>query len=92
MRLALFLIVAMALLHNVGMPSRLGQSGSCSTSLACVLVCLVGCGLVVVGVLVFGSASMFLAVFLSRVSHFCCLVSDFVMEGCSLVFVSLVGG
>ena len=42
-----------------------------------------------VGVLVFGLGSMLLAVFLSRVMRFRCLVSDFVMGGCSFVFVSL---
>ena len=49
-------------------------------------------GSVVVDVLVFGLGSMLLAVFLSRVIRFNCFVSDFVMEECSLVFVSLVGG
>jgi hypothetical protein len=41
LRLALFMIMAMALLHKDGMSSRLGGSGSCRTSLACVRVCLV---------------------------------------------------
>ena len=36
LRLALFMLVAIALLHNAGMSSRLGGSGSCSTFLACV--------------------------------------------------------
>ena len=92
MRLALFMIVAMALLHKAGMSSRLGGSGSCSTSLACVWVCLVYWGSVVVLAFVFGSGSMFLAVFLSRMMRFICLVSDFVMEGCSFMLLSLVGG
>ena len=92
MRLAVFMIVAMALFHKAGMSSRSGGSGSCSTSLACVRVCLVCCGLVTAGVLVFGLGSIFLAVFLSRVSRFSCPVSDFVMGGCSLGFASLVGG
>ena len=46
----------------------------------------------VIGVLVFGLGSMPLALFLSRVMRFSCLVSNFVMGGCSLVFVCLVGG
>ena len=92
MRLALFMIMAMALWHRAGMSSRLGESGSCRTSLACLTFCMVCGELVVIGVLVFCLGSMLLAVFLSRVMRFCCLVSDFVMEGCSLVFVSLGGG
>jgi len=74
------------------MSTSLGESERCSTSLACVWVCLVCWGSVVDGVLVFGLGSMLLAVFLSRVMLFSCLVSDYVMGGCSLVFVSLVGG
>ncbi len=91
MRLPLFMIVGMALLHNAGMSYRFGGSGSCSTSLACFRVCFVCCGLFIVGVLVPGLGSIFLAVFLSRVSRCSCLLSDFVMGGRSLVFVSLVG-
>ena len=49
-------------------------------------------GSVVVGVFVFGLGSMFFAVFRSRVMRFSCPVSDFVMGGCSFMFVSLVGG
>ncbi len=49
-------------------------------------------GSVVNGVLVFGLGSICLAVFPSRVMRFSCLVSDFVMEGWSLVLVSLMGG
>ena len=79
LRLALFMIVAMALLHKAGMSSRLGGSGSCSTSLACVWGCLVYWGSVVVGVFIFGLRSMRLAVFLSRVIRFSRLVSDFMM-------------
>ena len=45
-----------------------------------------------VAVSVLGLGSMLLAVFLSRVMRFSFLVSDFVMEGFSLVFVSLLGG
>ena len=52
MRLPLFMMVAMALLHSVGMSSRLGGFGTCSTSLACVWVCLVCWGSVVDGLLV----------------------------------------
>ena len=77
--MALFIIVAMALMHKDGIPSRLGGFGRCSTSVACVWVCLVYWGLVVVGVFVFGLGSMRLAVFLSRAIRFSCLVSDFVM-------------
>ena len=33
-----------------------------------------------------------MAVFLSRVMHYSCLVSAFVIVGCSFVLVSLVGG
>jgi hypothetical protein len=44
---------------------------------------------VVIGVLVFCLGRMPLAVVLSRVMRFSCLVSDFVMGGCNLMFVSL---
>ena len=73
------MIVAMALFHKAGMFSRLGESGSCSTSLACVWVYLVCWGSIVGGVLVFGLGSIRLAVLLSRVIRFNCLVFDFVM-------------
>ena len=92
LRLALFMTMAMTLLHKDGMSSRLGGYGSCRTSLACVRVCLVCWGSVVVGVLVFGLRSMFFAVFLSRVMRFSCLVSDLVIRGFSFMFVSLKGG
>ena len=92
MWLALFMITAMALWHRAGMSSSLGGSGSFRTSLACVRVCMVCAELVVVGVSVFGLGSMLLAVFLSRVMRLSCLVSDFVMGGCSFVFVSFGGG
>ena len=91
-RLALVMIVAIALLHRAGMPSTLGESGSCSISDACVWVCLVCWGSVRVGVSVFGLRFMFLTVFLSRVMCFSCVVPNFVMGECSLVFISLVGG
>ncbi len=91
MWLALFMITAMALWHRAGMSSSLGQSGSFRTSLACVRVCMMCVELVVVGVLVFGLGSMIFAVFLSRVMRLSCLVSDFVMEGYSFMFVSLGG-
>ena len=42
--------------------------------------------------LVLGLGSMRVAVFPSRVMRFSCLVSAFVMGGCSLVLVSFVGG
>ena len=82
----------MAFLHRAGMSSSLGESGSWITSVACVCVCLV-CWRSVVSVLLYlGLESMRLAVFLSRVMRVSCIVSVFVMEGCSLVLVSLVGG
>ena len=80
MRLVLLIIVAMALLHRDEISSSLGGSWSCSTSLACVWDRLVCWGSVVVGVIVLGLGSMLLAVFLSRVMRFSCLVSDFAME------------
>ena len=86
------MILAMALLNKAEMSSRLGGSGNCSTSLACVWVCLVYWGSVVDDVLVFVLGSMRLAVFLSRVIRFNRLVSDFVMGDCSFVVVSFVGG
>ncbi len=50
------------------------------------------CGSVAVVAFVFGLGSKFLVVCTSRVMCFSCLVSDFVMGGCSFMFVSLVGG
>ena len=91
MRLALLMIVAMALLHKTGMFFRLGRSGSFSISLACVWVCLVYWGSAVDGVLVFVLGNMRLTVFLSRVDRFNFLVYDFVMGGCSFVVVSFMG-
>ncbi len=67
MRLALFMIMAIALLHKAVMSSRLGGSGSCSTSLACVWVCFVCCGSVAVVALVFGLGSKLF----DRVSELC---------------------
>ncbi len=92
MRLALFIIVAMALLYKTGMFSKLGGYGSCSTSLACVWVCLVCCGSVAVIAFVYGLGSKILAVILSRVTRFSYFVSEFVMGGCNFMFVSLVSG
>ena len=92
MRLALFMIVVIALLHKAGMFSKLDGSGSCNTSLTCVWACFVYWGSVVVITFVAGLGSMFLAVFLSRAMRFNCLVHDFVMGGCSFMCVSLVGG
>ena len=60
--------------------------------MACVRVCVVLVESVVIGVSVLGLGSMLLAVFLSLVMRFSYLVSDFVMGGCSYVFVSLGGG
>ena len=59
---------------------------------ACVRVCVFLAGSVVVGASVFGLGSMFFAVFLSLVMRLSCLVSDFVMGGCSFVVVSREGG
>ena len=73
------MIVAMALLHIAGMSSSLGESESCSTSLFCVRVCWVCWGSIVDGSLVIGLGIIRLAVFLSRVMRFSCLVSNFVM-------------
>ena len=92
MRLALFMLTAIALLHIAEMSSILGGSGSCRTSLACVWLCLVLLRSEVSGVLVFALGSMFLAMFLTRVLRFSCLVSDFVIEGYSFMFESLGGG
>ena len=92
LRFALITIVAMALWHSAGISSSSGRSGSCKTSFACVRVCVVLLGSVVICVSVFGLGSMLLAVFLSLVMRFSCLVSDFVMGGCSFVVVSLEGG
>ena len=50
-----------------------------------------GCGSVAVVAFVFGLGSKFLTVFLSRAIRVSCRVSDFVMGGCSFMFVSLVG-
>ena len=77
MRFALFMSVAIPLLHKVGMPSRMGGSESCGNSLACVWVCFVCYGSVAVIALVFDLGSKFLAMFLSRVLRFSCLVSVF---------------
>ena len=62
------------------------------TSLVCVRVCVVCVKSVVTRVSVFGLGKMLLAVFLSRVMRFSCLVSNFVLGGCSFLFVSLGGG
>ena len=84
MRFALFVITAIALWHSAGISSRGGGSASCSTSVACVRVCVVRVVSAALGVLAFGLESMFLAAFLSLEMRFSCLVSDFVMRGCSL--------
>ena len=81
MRFALFMITAMALWHRAGMSSRSGGSGSCSTSVTCVRVCVVRILSMMIGVLACGLGSMLLAVSLSREMRFSCLVSDFVMGG-----------
>ncbi len=65
-----------------------GGSGSCSTSVACVHVCVVRVASIVIEASVFGLVSMLLTVFPSRVMRLSCRVSDFVMGGCSFVLVS----
>ncbi len=65
---------------------------SCSIFVACVRVCVVCDVLIVVGAEVFDLGSMFLAVFLSWVIRLSCLMSDFVIGGCSFVFGSVWGG
>ena len=92
LRLALFMITAMALWHRAGISSSSGGSGSCKTSLACVLVCMLCVKSVVICVSDFGLGSMLFAVFLSRVMRFSYLVSDFVIGGCSFVAVSFEVG
>ena len=92
LRFALFTMAAMALWHRAEISSSSGGLGSCRTSSACVRVCVVILGLVVVGVSVFGLGSMFFAVFLSLVMRLSCLMSDFVMGGCSFVVLSFGGG
>ena len=82
----------MTLWHRAGISSSSGGSGNRRTSLACVRICVVCVGSVVIGVLVSGLGSMLLAVFLSRGMRFSCLASDFVMGGCIFVVVSLGGG
>ena len=77
----------MDLWHKAGISPSSGGSGSCRTSLAWVRVCVVLLVSVVIGLSVFGLGSMVLAVFLSLEMRFSCLVSDFVMGGCSLVLV-----
>ncbi len=57
--------------------------------MACVRVCVVCVVSIVIGASVFGLGIMFLAVFLSRIIRLSCLVSDFVIGGCSFVFVSV---
>ncbi len=79
----------MVVWHRVGISYSSGGSGSCRTSLACVRVCMVLLGLDVSGVSVFGLGSMIFVVFLSLVMRLSCLVSDYVMGGCTFVFVSL---
>ena len=77
LRFDLFTITAMALWHRAGISSSSDGSGSCRTSLACVRVCVMLLGLVVIGVSVFCLGSMLFAVFLSLVMRLSCLVSDF---------------
>ena len=56
---------------------------------ACLCVLL---GLVGIGVSMFGLGSMLFDVCMRLVMRLSCLVSDFVMGGCSFVFVSFGGG
>ena len=88
LRFALFI----ALWHRVGMSSSFGGSWSCSTSVACVRVCVVRGVSMAFGVSVFGLGSKFLAMFRSFEMRFSCLVSDFVMGGYNLVLVWFCGG
>ena len=60
--------------------------------MACVRVCVVRVGSVVIGASMFGWGSIFFAVFLSRVIRLSCLVSDFVMGGCSVVLMAVCDG
>ena len=93
LRFALFMITDMALWRRDGISSSSGGSGSCSISVACVRVCVVRVESFVIGVSVFFLGSKLLAVFLSRVMRFSCLVSDFVMGGVVLCSYLLgVGG
>ena len=85
LRFALLMIGAMALLHSAGMSSSLGESGRWSTLDAFVCACLLCWGSVVGVLLVLGLGCMRMAVFPSCVMRFSCLVSAFVMGGCSLV-------
>ena len=82
-------MAAVALWKRTGISSSSGGLGSCRTSLVCVRVCV---GLAGDGVSVFGMESMCFTVFLSLVMRLSCLVYDFVMGGCSFVFVSFGGG
>ena len=92
LRFDLFTMAAMALWQKAGMPSRSGGLGSCMAALACVRVCVVLWGPVVIDMSVFGLGSMFFAMFLSFVMRLSCLVSDFVIGGCSFVLVSFGDG
>ena len=83
------MIAAIALWQRVGISWSSGGSESCNIFVACVWVCVVLVVSVVFGVSVFGLGSMFCVVFLSRVIRLSCRVSDFVMGGCSFVFVSV---
>jgi len=91
LRFNLLMIEGMALLHRAGMSSSLGESRRWSTSVACVCDCFVCWGSVVSALLVLWMGSMRLTVFLSRVIRFSCLVSAFVMGGCSLVLYLACG-
>ncbi len=88
LRFALFMIVAIALWHSVGISCSSGVFGSCSISVACVRVCVVRVASFVVKASVFVLGIMMLAVFLSLVMRLSCLVSDLVMGGCSFELVS----
>ena len=92
LRFALITMAAMALWHIAGISCSSGGSESCSTSLACVRVCVGYLELVVIGVSVFVLWSMILAAILSLVMRFSCLVSDFVMGGRNFGVVSCEGG
>ncbi len=82
------MITAIDVWQRAGISLSSGGSGSCSTSMACVRVCVVRVASIVIEVSVFGLGSMLLTVFLSRVMRLSCRVSDLVMGGCSIVLVS----
>ena len=86
------MIAAIAVWQRVGISWSSGGSEICNILVACVRVLVFRAGSVVVDASVPGLGSIFFAVFLSLVIRLSCLVSDFVMGGCSFVFVAVCGG